>query len=179
MPRTILKVWTWPTAVCVFFASNWHFRPSTSSTASVRADALRRDELCGHKLRDTDTHCTHSKVIQPCKSNSNEQAGEKSVRASTPDYLHQPERKNETRKIAVRVFLTLSELTHRAGGGGAENNNDLRRYRASILEPAAVRVSPCHDTRLSHSSLHCGSDTPLTPAAAAAAAAAALIASCD
>ena len=46
-------------------------RPFTFSTSSARADASWRDKLCGHNLRDRDTHCKYSRVISPRNANRN------------------------------------------------------------------------------------------------------------
>ena len=72
---------------CVFFTLNYsnipiHFHPAQS--VSVRADASWRNELCGHKLRDRDRHCKHSKVIWPCNELRGTR-GLKKMEPSTPD----------------------------------------------------------------------------------------------
>ena len=53
--------------VCLHYTDrSAHLYPAQPT--SVRADASYGDELCGHKPRDSDTHCKYSEVMWPCNA---------------------------------------------------------------------------------------------------------------
>ena len=89
-----------------------------------------RDQLCGHKLRDRDTHCECSKAIRPCKADRNEHSGKiKSLQASTPGYLQVSERIKEKQQVKTknqkeRTGQANTSEKRETGGGGREQNEN-------------------------------------------------------
>ena len=89
---------------------------------------LKRDELCGHKLRGRDTYCKTNKVIlaMQCQPQRKKKTREKKTQASTPDYL-----RNKT--IPGRGHVTRCHIASLSPKYPGYDEYDARYDRRALL----------------------------------------------
>ena len=78
--------------ICVYFILSWRFHQPTSSKTSDRADAYDRDELCGHRLQES------NKGIWPCNANRNEHEGKNTCRPAQRTISRKKRKKKRKKK---------------------------------------------------------------------------------